>query len=258
MHEIAFWHTGFIKTPNSLVTAIGERAIFCCQHCTANFINWYLNETLIPSSNLPEGIYINYIFPDDALSLTCGGVYSLIIADVVAYNTTIIQCEANIDGGPNEASNTALLLTQGHSCCMTDVCHGKYVIDTFPHAGQLGQVTNLRRNFSLGNLEFVVYEWDPPFSLNVTNADPDVAYCVHIYNVTCPMQKRITLLENCTITEPTFLLTKNLGAEEIYEIEVIARTYLDVAFNENVSATYRGNHNNLFYASQEIIEFLLR
>lgn len=91
-----------------------------------------------------------------------------------------------------------------------------------------------------GSLDFAVYEWEPPFSLNVTNAEPDIAYCVHIYNATCPMQERLTLSEDCMITEPTFSLTKNLGAEDIYEIEVIARTNLDVASNGRESATYRG------------------
>ena len=102
-------------------------------------------------------------------------------------------------------------------------------------------MTDLRRNFT-GNLESVVYEWEPPFSLNVTNAEPDIAYSVHIYNVTCPMQIRITLLENYTVIEPTFSLTKNFDAEDIYEIEVLARTNLDVALNgtESDSSVYRG------------------
>ena len=107
-------YTGFIDTPDSLIAAIGERAIFDCRHCGALEIDWELNGTLVPSINLPENIYENYSFPDDPSSLLCGGVYSLIIADVATYNETMIQCEANINGAPNEDSDSALLLTQGY------------------------------------------------------------------------------------------------------------------------------------------------
>lgn len=104
---------GFAETPDSLIAAIGERAIFNCQHCTTLEIDWQLNGTIVPSINLPANIYVDYAFPDDPLSLTCGGIYSLVFADISTYNETVIQCEANIHGVPNEASDPALLLTQG-------------------------------------------------------------------------------------------------------------------------------------------------
>ena len=106
--------------------------------------------------------------------------------------------------------------------------------------GPLGQVTDLRRNSS-GTFEPVVqYAWNPPYSLNVTHAEPDIAYCVRIHNITCPMQRSTTFTDNCTIFEPTFPLTNNFGMEEIFEIEVIARTNLDEAPNGTNITKYRG------------------
>ena len=130
--------------------------------------------------------------------------------------------------------------------------HVHYYDSVMPYyniIGPLGQVTNLRRNYS-GHPGSAVYTWNPPFSLNVTNAEPDIAYCVHIYNVTCLMQKRITLLENCTVTTPNFSLRKGLSAEEIYEIEVSARINLDMALqNRTSSAKYRGIHHYILIYS---------
>ncbi len=69
--EYNFYHithasdVGFVETPDSLIAVIGERAIFNCQHCTAVDVDWELNGTIIPSSNLPESIDIDYIFSDN-------------------------------------------------------------------------------------------------------------------------------------------------------------------------------------------------
>ena len=40
--------------------------------------------------------------------------------------------------------------------------------------------------------------WNPPFSLDLTSTDPDIVYCVDIYNNSCT-SNRILIVSNCSI-----------------------------------------------------------
>ena len=61
--------------------------------------------------------------------------------------------------------------------------------------GPLLSITNLMmRNSSL--------EWEAPFTLNLTNAHPDIVYCVDVYNVSCAGRQH--LVSDCSLTEPTY------------------------------------------------------
>ena len=44
--------------------------------------------------------------------------------------------------------------------------------------------------------------WEPPFSLNLTTADPDIAYCVDVYNVTDIDGRFSPLISNCDVNTP--------------------------------------------------------
>ena len=112
-------------------------------------------------------------------------------------------------------------------------------------AGLLDKVTNLTSliNFN-GVQEQVIYTWLPPFSLNVTSADPDIAYCVRIYNVTCPMEMTSpNEVHTCSVYQPNYMLPKNIDATDIYEIEVTPRTNIEDWLNGTNSETYRGTCN---------------
>lgn len=108
---------GFAQRPMSLTLAIGERAIFTCQHCATNAIIWRLDGIKLRYNSLPPGIISSYIYPE--VQSLCGVIYLLTIKQIVAHNNTMISCEANINSRvPNEASDSALLLTQGKSCML--------------------------------------------------------------------------------------------------------------------------------------------
>ena len=47
----------------------------------------------------------------------------------------------------------------------------------------------------------ILLTWDPPFSLNITGVDPDLWYCVEVYNIS---RGRALLTSNCSVYEPQF------------------------------------------------------
>ena len=56
-------------------------------------------------------------------------------------------------------------------------------------------MTNVQTNSS-------TLTWVPPPSLDLTDIDPDIAYCVEVYNITCGM--RDLIISNCSVTEPSY------------------------------------------------------
>ena len=96
-------------------------------------------------------------------------------------------------------------------------------------------VQNISRNLS-------IITWDPPFTLNITAADPDIIYCMEIYNVTCGQRKGV--LSDCLVTGPIYEynnFTDLLNTVYIFEIVIIPRSYIDNAGN-GTSRTRKGNH----------------
>ena len=70
--------------------------------------------------------------------------------------------------------------------------------------------------------------WTSPPSLDLTNADPDIAYCVDIYNITCGTRDHI--ISDCNVTEPSYTLP-SLGIGFIYECVVTPRSNVPEASN---------------------------
>ena len=75
--------------------------------------------------------------------------------------------------------------------------HGatKYIIVNF--TGPLQRVTNIVRNIN-------IVTWKPPFSLDLTGVDPDIVYCVEVYNITCG--RRDLIISDCNVTESSYTL----------------------------------------------------
>ena len=71
--------------------------------------------------------------------------------------------------------------------------------------------------------------WESPFSLNLTNIDPDIVYCVEVYNITCG--ERIFLLHDCNITETQFNINEIIHHMYVYEITVTPRSNVVGALN---------------------------
>ena len=47
----------------------------------------------------------------------------------------------------------------------------------------------------------ILLTWDPPFSLDITGVDPDLWYCVEVYNIS---RGGALLTSNCSVYEPQF------------------------------------------------------
>ena len=98
------------------------------------------------------------------------------------------------------------------------------------HTGTLQSVTNLSRNGS-------IISWSPPFSLNLTNIEPDIVYCVEVYNITC--RRRDLSISDCSVTEPSYT-SYDLVDGYIYEYIVTPRSNVSEARNGTQSQPFRG------------------
>ena len=71
--------------------------------------------------------------------------------------------------------------------------------------------------------------WDAPFSLNLTNADPDIVYCVEVYNITCG--RRDLIISDCNVTEPSYTSDDIALDGYIYEYTITPRSNVEGASN---------------------------
>ena len=69
--------------------------------------------------------------------------------------------------------------------------------------------------------------WDGPFSLNLINAEPDIVYCVEVYNITCG---RSLLISECDVMETSYTNDVLLPGY-IYEYTVTPRSNVEGARN---------------------------
>ena len=126
-----------------------------------------------------------------------------------------------------------------------------------PHTiiiGRLQSVSNIKKNFT-------IITWVAPFSLNLTNADPNIVYCVEVYNITCG---RSLLISECDVMETSYTNDVLLPGY-IYEYTVTPRSNVEGATN-GTSLTVIGTciitvtmlySNNSFTSTQISEEFLM-
>ena len=69
--------------------------------------------------------------------------------------------------------------------------------------------------------------WVPPFSLDLTSVDPDIVYCVEVYNITCG---RSLLISECDVVETNYT-NDSLLPGYIYEYTVTPRSNVEGASN---------------------------
>ena len=77
----------------------------------------------------------------------------------------------------------------------------------------------------------ILFEWDPPFSFNLTYAEPDVAYCIDVYNATNGTLHH--LISDCNVTQPqyTFTTVSNPDPTDMFEFTITPRSNLPGARN---------------------------
>ena len=107
----------------------------------------------------------------------------------------------------------------------------KYSIDL--STGQLDSVSNVRVAKNSSTLS-----WTPPFSLDLTGVDPDIVYCVDIYNITCG--RRDLVISDCSVTEPSYTSDDIAPRGYIYEYIVTPRSNVEGARNGTPSRPFRG------------------
>ena len=55
-------------------------------------------------------------------------------------------------------------------------------------------------NFAKINFSLV---WSPPFSLDLSSSDPDIVYCIDIYNNSCTSNSTL-IISNCSIVDSVY------------------------------------------------------
>ena len=91
------------------------------------------------------------------------------------------------------------------------------------YVGQLAAVDDLSRTST-------TITWDPPFSLDLTDIDPDIVYCVEVYNITCG--RRDLFISDCNVTEPSYT-SDALYEGLLYHITVTPRSNVSNALSGN-------------------------
>ena len=69
--------------------------------------------------------------------------------------------------------------------------------------------------------------WEAPFSLNLTGVDPDIVYCVEVYNITCG---RSLLISECDVVETNYTNDALLPGQ-IFEYTITPRSNVEGASN---------------------------
>ena len=105
------------------------------------------------------------------------------------------------------------------------VCMLKFLISWYHIlSGPLLAVTALVRGF----ISDRTFSWNPPPTLDLTNVEPDIAYCVIIHNITCG--RNDFLISDCSRTDP-FYIYEDIHPGHVYSILVIPRSNVDRALN---------------------------
>ena len=98
---------GFIEVPLPVIVAVGDEAVFRCQHAHANAIEWNINGTSLGDFH---PLNITQMIP-----LSSSETYTLSIQALASYNQTSVECVAFLDTTrlQREESSSVLLFIQG-------------------------------------------------------------------------------------------------------------------------------------------------
>ena len=212
----------FIRFPTSLNVTVGQRAVFQCIHSTADTIGWRVNDTALSTLNKSSisSSGISYL-PDNSIQ-------SILVIDALSeYNNTSIMCVALFIGFSPQSSTQVMLLIQGQMLCDFQF-YIHFIMIMQVCLGPVDAVKNLQVNST-------AITWNSPPSLDLTNTDPDIAYCVEIYNITCG--ERMQLVDDCNVLEPNYI-SDFLNSGYIHEIIVTPRSNIAGAINGKQSAKH--------------------
>ena len=191
----------------------------------------------------------NQVTPDVTRASASGdSPAKLTILATPQYNNTVVQCEALVREGVGSfrsvlSSNTSLRVQGkylfyggGHSYC-GHLCYTQ---------GPFSDVSNLRFLFDQSSNTVITISWDPPFSLNLTTAEPDIQYCVDVYD------SADTLVESvCGVTEEHYSFSpNNPNPTCLYRFTVTPRSNVEGALNGTRQTVYLAEGKFSIFASQ--------
>ncbi|XP_064387485.1 uncharacterized protein LOC135335828 isoform X2 [Halichondria panicea] len=189
----------FTVQPVSVVQAQGLDAVFECRYLGAQYHYWGLNRDF-PTYYYPPDVTVTQPSGDTPATLT--------IPATAQYNITVVQCEAWVRDGRvfiRKLSVNATLQVQG----------------------PLSAVSNLHVQSSSTNITIT---WDAPFSLNLTTAEPDIQYCVDVYD----SATGVLLHSECGIIEEHYTYSPSNPCS-MYALLVTPKSNLDGALNGSIA-----------------------
>ena len=82
----------------------------------------------------------------------------------------------------------------------------------------------------------ILLTWTCPFTLDITGVDPDLWYCVEVYNISWG---RAPLTTNCSVHEPQFYFTTpNHSPYDLFEFRVFAVNQVGNGSVTSVNGTF--------------------
>ena len=211
--------------PESVVQAEGLEAVFECLYPGATLYGWAFNGSFL--EDFPSDVETDAPLGDSPARL--------IIPAIPQYNNTVIQCEAVVreEGGlMSVLSKTATLQVQG---IINFYIQLHFTLKS--HCiGPLSSVPNLYFLFDQSSSTTITISWDPPFSLNLTTAEPDIQYCVDVYNVTGGDDH---LQSVCDITDTYYTFTAS-DPDQLFIFTVTSRSNVEGSLNGTTSQPVQG------------------
>ena len=207
-----------LATENSLPSQL-QTQVICGLHQVAEFncqfklqevyaIRWTVNN--MSSDINKEGSGITTTFEHRMLHLNCSETFQ----------NSVVQCERH--SVLNTSDSTILygevffIQIQGKKQLLS---HHLVMIKILILTGLLDEVKDV--NISI-NCSSITLTWQPPFSLDITDTDPDMTFCVEVYNVSEGERTPLHHLGLCSIVAPQYtLLTSNSVLGSVLEYQFI-------------------------------------
>ena len=111
---------------------------------------------------------------------------------------------------------------------------------------RLQPVSNVHFAVDMSSRTTITISWTPPFSLNLTTAEPDIQYCVDVYNVTGGGDDHLQSV--CDITDTYYTFTAS-DPDQLFNFTVTPRSNVEGSLNGTTSQPVQGSliEGTLFY-----------
>ena len=225
----------FTVQPESVVQAEGLEAVFECLYLGAVSHSWGINGEFPTQDQLFP--------PDISHTLPSGDTPArLIIPATPQYNNTVVQCQAvfQVEGITFRSSmtNNTTMIVQGLFKFLYQTLElPMYPLHTAHTVGPLSPIPSLRFHGDLSSPSNITISWAPPFSLNLTTAEPDIQYCVDVYNVTGGGDDHLQSV--CDITDTYYTFTAS-DPDQLFNFTVTPRSNVEGSLNGTTSQPVQG------------------